>query len=184
MGRKKISEGGSMTATAWQKGQVTNPNGRPSSFTEELGERIVDLIWEAECKSMTAVSALEGMPTRQTLYHWAKTYPEFGARLLEARIALGDAYDEENEDIKNRMLRGELDPQVATVAIRTNEKKAMFADPGTFGTKSTVDKNEKKVVEHIFTNRIPVEELSEDELDALEGALVKSKLLITGPTQN
>lgn len=182
MGRKKIRDGGTMTVTAWKPGQVTNPKGRESMFTEELGEQIVELLWTGECKSMTAVSRLPGMPTSRTLHTWCKTYPDFGAKMYEARCFLGDVYDDEIETIKNSMLSGNLDPHAAQVAIKSNQWKAMAVDPRNYATKSYVDKNERKTVEHVFTNRIPVEDMTDEELDSLESALQKTKLLLTGPS--
>lgn len=184
MGRKKVSEGGSVSGHQWQKGEVTNPNGRTSTFTEEIGERIIDALWSGECKSILEVSEKDWSPTRRTIFSWKNKHPEFGAALIEAQIALGDVYVNESQKIVKDMLAGKLDPSAANVAIRSNQWVAQSVDPRTYANKSYVDKNESKTVTHVFSNRIPVEDLSEDELDALEGALVKSKLMITGPTQN
>lgn len=184
VGRKKVSEGGSVSGHQWQKGEVTNPNGRPSTFNEEIGKRIIDALWSGECKSVVEVEAQDWAPTRQTLYHWKDKYPEFGIELVKAQMALGELYVHANQKIVADMLAGVIDPSAANVAIRSNQWVAQAVDPRTYANKSYVDKNESKTVTHVFSNRIPVEDLSEDELDALEGALVKSKLMITGPTQN
>jgi hypothetical protein len=184
VGRKKISEGGSMTATAWKPGQVTNPKGRESTFTEELGERIVNSLWSGECKSLVEVEEQDWAPTRRTIYSWKERYPEFAAELVKAQMAIGELYVHENQRVVKDMLDGKLDPSAANVAIRSNQWVAQASDPRTYANRSYVDKNETKTVNHVYSNRIPVEDLSEDELDALEGALVKAKLMITGPTQN
>lgn len=168
----------------WQKGEVTNPNGRTSTFTEELGERIIESLWSGECKSLVEVENEDWSPTRRTIHTWKNKYPEFGAALVEAQMALGDVYVHENQKIIKDMLAGIIDPSAANVAIRSNQWVAQSVDPRTYANKSYVDKNENKTVTHVFSNRIPVEDLSEEELDALEGALVKSKLMIAGPTQN
>ena len=192
MGRKKISEGGSMPKSAFKpghpnylkSGQVPNPKGRAPTYTEELGERIIEALWSGECKSLTDVEREDWAPTRRTMYNWKEKYPEFGAQLLKAQLALAELYVDENRQIVSRMLVGELDPSAANVAIKSNQWLATASDPRTYANKSYVDKNETKTVTHVFSNRIPVEDLSDDELDALEGALIKSKLMLPGPTQN
>jgi hypothetical protein len=158
--------------------------GAQSKFTEELGERIINALWTGECKSLVEVGKQEWAPTRRTIQLWKNKYPEFGAALEEAQIALGDLYVQKNQEIITSMLAGTIEPSAANVAVRFNQWVAQSLDPRQYANKSYVDKNENKTVTHVFSNRIPVEDLSEDELDALEGALVKSKLLITGPTQN
>lgn len=161
-----------------------SPPGRPTTFDDELGERIINSLWTGECKSLVEVEAQDWAPTRRTIHLWKKRYPEFGSALIEAQMALGDVYVHENQKIIAKMLSGALDPSAANVAIRSNQWVAQSVDPRTYANKSYVDKNENKTVTHVFSNKIPVEDLSEDELDALEGALVKSKLMITGPKED
>lgn len=187
MGRKPRPPGSPKLAPVghhWKKGEVTNPKGRTPLYTEELGERIINALWSGECKSLVDVEAQDWAPTRKTIHTWKDKYPEFGSELFKAQLALGELYVHENQKIVKDMLAGVVDPSAANVAIRSNQWVAQAVDPKSYAAKSYVDKNETKTVKHVFSNRIPVEDLSDDELDALEGALVKSKLMITGPTQN
>lgn len=158
--------------------------GAKSTYTEELGDRIINSLWTGECKSIVEVSKQDWAPSRRTIHAWKDRYPEFGAELLEAQIGLAEIYVYENQKIVSDMLAGTIDPSAANVAIRSNQWMAPRLDPRQFADRSYKESTENKTVEHIFTNRIPVEDLSEDELDALEGALVKAKLMITGLTQN
>jgi hypothetical protein len=181
VGRKKVSEGGTVSGHQWQKGEVTNPKGRPSGFSEELGERIIDAMWSGECKSLIDVAAFDWAPTRKTIHNWKERYPEFGAELSKAQTALGEVLVHHNQKIVADMLAGTVDPSAANVAIRSNQWTAQALDNFTYGNKSYVKKDELKRVEHIFTDRIPVEDMTDEELDALESGLMKAKLLLTGP---
>jgi hypothetical protein len=184
MGRKKVSEGGTVSGHQWKKGEVTNPKGRASTYTEELGERIIEAMWSGECKSLIDVAAFDWCPTRQTIHAWKEKYPEFGNELVKAQIALGEVLVHHNQKIVEDMLRGTIDPSAASVAIKSNQWIAQAVDNTTYGNKTSVKKEELKRVEHIYTDRIPVEDLTEEEADILESALIKARLMITGPTQN
>lgn len=191
-GRKKVADGGSMPKSVFKAGhpnylkpgQIPNPKGRTSLYTEELGERIIEALWSGECKSLKDVEETSWSPSRRTIHTWRERYPEFGVELVKAQIALGDIYVHDNQKIVKDMLAGLVDPSAANVAIRNNQWVAQSVDPRTYANKSHVEKNETKTVNHVFSNRIPVEDLSDEELDLIEGALMKSKLLLTGPTQN
>ena len=113
------------------------------------------------------------------LYLGHKTYPEFGSNLMEARKGLSDVYDDEIETIKDRMLEGNLDPSAANVAIRSNQWKAMATNPLVYSNKSYIEKNETVNVTTRHVNRLEIDGLSDEQLDALENAL--SARLLTGP---
>ena len=176
MGRKKISEGGTMTATAWKKGQVTNPNGRACEFTEEIGQRIIDLLWSGECKSLHKVAQQPGMPTRMTIYNWRNKFPEFGFEVRRAQAALAELYADEIDEIKDRVVAGTLEPAAGNVAIRSNQWKAMVTNPRDYSNRSYVEKNENVQITTQRINRIDITGLTEEALDALESAL-QAKLL-------
>ena len=158
--------------------------GAKSTFTEELGERIINALWTGECKSLVEVGKQDWAPTRRTIQVWKNKYPEFGAELLEAQIALGDIYVEENRNIIKDMFEGKKEPSAANVAIKFNQWVSQSLDPRKYANRSYSEKSETKKVEHIYTDRIPVEDLTEEEADALESALIKARLMITGPAQN
>lgn len=179
MGRKKVGEGGTMPATVWQKGQVTNPNGRVSTYTEELGERIINLLWSGECRSLHAVGALPHMPTRQTIYNWKKIHPAFAEALEEAQASVGEIYADDNDKIVANVLAGRVEPAAASVAIKSNQWKAIVTNPKTFANKSYVQKDETLKVTTTHINRIDINGLDEEQLDAIEAAL--NAKLLTGP---
>ena len=65
------------------------PGGRPSSFTQEMGDQIIDLIAEGE--SVRAICRRDGMPAMSTVFRWLaeiEAFSEQYARACEVRAAL------------------------------------------------------------------------------------------------
>ena len=153
--------------------------GRPSKFTEELGDRIVDAFWSGECRSLAALVAKDWSPPRRIIYKWSKAYPEFGEALLEARIAACELFIDDNDQIVKDMLAGQIEPSAANVAITWNKWKASMADPQNYGNKTQVNTNSTSNVTTEYIHRISLEGLSEEARDAIEIAL--GGKLLTGP---
>ena len=156
--------------------------GRPSTFTEELGERIVDAFWSGECRSLSALLAKDWAPPRRTVYKWIKAYPEFGEALWEARVAVSELLLADNDKIVQDMLSGAVEPSAANVAITWNKWKASMADPQNYGNKTQVNTNSTSSVTTEYIHRISLEGLSEEARDAIEIALGGN--LLTGPDVN
>ena len=91
--------------------------GRPSTYTEELSDRIIESFWSGECRSITSLSVERSAPSRSTIFRWREQYPEFTQALFEARIAAADLYVDDNDQIITKMLAGEYEPAAANVAI-------------------------------------------------------------------
>ena len=184
MGRKPKPPGspkGRPPARPFPKGVAQNPNGRASTYTEELGERIVELLWTGECRSIRQVAEQDGMPTRRTIFNWKNKYPDFDVKLTEAQASLGELYADDIDDITDGVLAGTIDPTAGNVAIKSKQWKAMVTNPRNYSTKSYVEKTENKTINHTYTNRIPIEGYSDEEKDAIEGALRQAVLLLEGP---
>lgn len=59
--------------------------GRPSTYSDELGERVCD-VFESEVGQLRAAfAAREDLPTISTVYRWEEAYPQFRERLARAR---------------------------------------------------------------------------------------------------
>lgn len=153
--------------------------GRTGFYTEELGERIINSLWTGECKSLVEVSQQDWSPTRRTIQLWKRKHPEFGAALIEAQEALGEVYIHENQKIIDKMFAGVVEPSAANVAINHNTRVAQSLDPRTYANKSHVQKDERVHIVNEYVNRIDIEGLDEEQLDALENAL-NAKLLTHG----
>ena len=60
------------------------PVGRPTKYTEELGDQLIN--WMSQGYSLTAAAGKIGV-SRQTVYAWAEERREFSDALEEARAA-------------------------------------------------------------------------------------------------
>jgi len=177
VGRKKVIDGGKPQPYNEKSIANLSREGGVSTFTEELGERIVDLVWAGN--SLTDICGKGGIPARRTIYTWKDKYPEFAYELIKAQVALGDIYVGENKEIKDKMLAGLIEPAAASVAIKSNQWLAIAVDPRTYGSKSYVEKYQNVHITSNHVNRIDISGLDDDQLDALESAL--NAKLLTGP---
>ena len=64
------------------------PVGRPSKYSEALADQIIDAMISGD--DLVAMCKRPGFPDRKSVYRWAAQYPDFAARLEQAREALGD----------------------------------------------------------------------------------------------
>ena len=142
--------------------------GRPSDYSEELAEEICDLL--SEGMSLVEVCNLEGMPNRRTVLRWMEKYPEFATSI--ARVREGPQSDWLVDDIarvERRVETGELPPDAARVLIHSKQWRAAKLAPKKYGDKTLVETNATVKVEH--TRKLDISTLTDDQLDALEGAL-------------
>lgn len=63
--------------------------GRPTDYTEELGDLIAGLIKAG--KTMQEICSLESMPCRSTYYVWLKEHPEFMDKCKQAELESADS---------------------------------------------------------------------------------------------
>lgn len=63
--------------------------GRPTKYTEELGDLICALVKEG--KTQVQIFGLDCMPHRATVYEWFKKYPDFHDKYREAERDSADA---------------------------------------------------------------------------------------------
>ena len=60
-----------------------NKVGRPVKYSQELADKIIDLILEG--KSERKIGAMKGMPSRRTIIRWKEENEEFCHRSAQAR---------------------------------------------------------------------------------------------------
>lgn len=73
------------------------PIGRPSGYTQELADRICELL--ACGQSMRTVCKDEQLPSMQTVFSWLRKFPEFLEQYTRAKQEAADALVEEMIDI-------------------------------------------------------------------------------------
>lgn len=122
--------------------------GRPSKYTEELAQKICDLIREG--KSERQICKMPNMPTAMTLRRWKEGNPDFCAQSARAREEsaekfndeLLDLQDELNDQLQTRLMNGEDFPKGAVeaykVLMQEKARQAAWRDDSRYGNRKTV----------------------------------------------
>lgn len=98
--------------------------GRPSTFTEELGERIAEAY--ASGKLFSEIIAEDWAPDKLfTIIKWEEQYPSFGDRMSRARVSHAEAQVDGMEGV----LKLERDPQRARLLLDIRKFKASKMSP-------------------------------------------------------
>ena len=162
------------------KARVALANGRPCEYTLEKGEDICALMGEGF--SLTEACDHMGI-ARSTVLRWAEKEERFASSLTRAREALAEHAFSEAYAIPRKLLalydkdpELKLDParvQATRLATETLKWYAERLKPKTFAEK----KIEQSVTVTNNTLTIDSRELSQDQRDALRGALLAAKNL-------
>jgi hypothetical protein len=104
--------------------------GRPSTYTPELESKILAALSE---QSMVAVCARPDMPSRETLYQWMHSKAGFADKYARACEERADHRAEKIDEIAEKVLSGEVDPQAARVAIDAHKWTASKLKPKRYG---------------------------------------------------
>jgi hypothetical protein len=67
-------------------------SGRPSVYSQQLAERICDLLMDGE--SLVKICEREDMPHRSTVMRWMASDPEFATQCARARTMQADLMDD------------------------------------------------------------------------------------------
>jgi len=106
------------------------PNGRPAIHSPELESKVLAALSE---KSMVKVCAADGMPDRSVIYRWMNDIPGFSDKYARACEERADHRAEIIDDIAERCLSGEVEPQAARVAIDAHKWTASKLKPKKYG---------------------------------------------------
>lgn len=164
---KKNSKGkgrGASTAVATRpksiSGELLTP-GRPTTFSKELADSICEML--SEGRSLRSICRNDTMPAIRTVFMWLRTNEEFMHQYALSKRETADAMAEDIQEIGERVLSGELDPNAARVAIDAKKWVAAKLKPKVYGDKLDVTSGGEKVLPIIaLPNALP-DVKSEDE---------------------
>jgi len=112
--------------------------GRPSTYTEEMANRICDKLTEGV--SLRKLCMMDEFPVASTVYVWLDRFPDFAEKYARAREAATEDMLEEILEIADR--EG-LDPQEKRVRIDTRKWAMGKLKPKKYGDKQVVDVGNK-----------------------------------------
>lgn len=112
--------------------------GRPSTYTDEMGDKICDLLTQG--KSLRKICESDEFPAASTVYVWLDRFPDFAERYVRAREAA-------TEDMLEDILAIADDPQIEVqdkrVRIDTRKWAMGKLKPKKYGERQQVDVGNK-----------------------------------------
>lgn len=178
--------------TEAKKRETTKDNpkkkpGCPSSYTEELAEKICDLIGQG--KSEAEISKMQGMPCEATISNWKIAHREFLELSARARERTAVRYRaralkaaEELDTKVEKALKGELlvgdEPcyelprtyiEAKKILIQELNREAALRDDANFGDRKRVDLSGS--VKHEVSESFDLSGLSTEQLEQLDDLL-------------
>ena len=109
------------------------PIGRPSVFSQELVDKICELI--ANGMSLRAVCSQEGMPSAFTVCKWLSENEEFSKQYARAREEQADSFADEIIDIADSVAPEAGEVAKAKLQIDARKWKASKMAPKKYGDK-------------------------------------------------
>ena len=104
--------------------------GRPSDYTDEIAQEILALI--SEGYSLRKACLQVGKPLK-TVWAWMQKCEDFRNHYARAKEESGDADQDKLDEIAERVLTGELEPQAARVAADIIKWSASKKKPKKYG---------------------------------------------------
>lgn len=111
--------------------------GRPTDYSEELASDLCSRI--AEGRSLRSVVQDDDMPSARTVYNWLGKHEGFVQQYARAKEDSADARADQIDDIGDRVLKGEYDPQAARVAIDAFKWTSGKHKPKKYGDKQQIE---------------------------------------------
>ena len=120
-------------------GQATQPMGRPSTYNEEITDRICNLMTGG--MSLRKICMQDDFPDAATVYRWLDKYEEFRDKYARAREAATEDMLEEILEIADST---EIDPNDKRVRIDTRKWAMGKLKPKKYGERQIVDVGNKE----------------------------------------
>lgn len=113
-----------------------HPGGRPSGFSKAIADDILMRVSLGE--NIDRITQEDGYPSKPTVYAWFRQHPEFFDDYAAARAMRAESRSDRMDGIKERVLAGELAPDVARVAIDVEKWQAGKENPKKYGDKLNI----------------------------------------------
>ena len=109
---------------------------RPELFSQAVVDKICERL---PAEPLTTILADEKMPGYSTVMRWLHENPEFRENYARAREVQGDYDADTVVEIRNKLLAGEITPEVARVATDSCKWTAGVRKPKVYGPRLAVD---------------------------------------------
>lgn len=107
---------------------------RHSTYDDNQAEIIIDGL--ASGLSMRSICRDNpSLPDRTTIIRWMHERPEFATRCARAREDGAEVHHDDMDDIEQRVLDGDLEPQAANVVLANKRWRLEKLKPRVFGSK-------------------------------------------------
>ena len=95
------------------------------------------------------------MPSKDTLYRWKRQNKEFSDQYARAREHRADSRQDYIDELVGKLLTGDIDPQVARVAIDAEKWQMGKEQPRSYGDKLAIGGDAdadpvKHIIEHVY----------------------------------
>ncbi len=107
-----------------------NTTGRPAIHSQELESAVLASL---SVRSMVKTCEMEGMPSRETIYRWIDGVEGFSDKYARAVRERSDHRAEMIDEIGEKVLRGEVEPNAGKVVIDALKWTASKLQPKKYG---------------------------------------------------
>lgn len=139
------------------------PAGRPTEYNTKIADLFCSRI--ALGDSLRKVVKDDDMPSHTTIYNWFGVYPEFIEQYARAKQDSADSRADQIEEIAEKVLEGEYEPQAARVAIDAFKWTSGKHKPKKYGDRQ----------ETIHSGSIGLTDLTDDQLSARLNSIIDQK---------
>lgn len=142
------------------------PAGRPTEYNQDIANRICTEL--AEGRSLRSVLKDEGMPGMSSVFRWLSDERREGFRkqYALAKEEAADALADDIQDIADKVLAKEYDPQSARVAMDGKKWIASKLKPKRYGEKLDMTSNGKDIVIPILGGTTKADNVHTDDIDS------------------
>ncbi len=118
-------------------------DGRPTTYTDALADEFCAHI--ALGNSLRATVKRKDMPSHTTIYNWFRKHESFVEQYARAKEDSADSRADQIDEIAEKVLDGEYEPQAARVAIDAFKWTSGKHKPKKYGDKLQTEVTLKKI---------------------------------------